>query len=144
MKEKIYSIIINAPQQQVWDVMLGETTYPEWVKGFSANSQVVGEWKEGCEIDFIDPNMGGTRAMLEIVDEPRKIRAKHISGLTKNGEPETKGMENWIGTTEEYVLNEEKGITTLTITMHYHQDFEKMLEEGWNKSLPLLKELCEQ
>ena len=53
-------------------------------------------------------------------------------------------MENWIGTTEEFILNEKNGATKLTINMHYHQDFEKMLDEGWDKSLKLLKNLCEE
>ena len=124
--------------------MLGDKTYVQWVKGFSENSEVVGEWKQGTEIDFIDAGRGGTRAVLEVVDEPNRLRAKHIAVLSKDRELKTEGMENWIGTTEEYLLKEENGITTLKILMRYHPEYEKMLDEGWEKSLKLLKELCER
>lgn len=143
-KNKEYIIIINKSKQHVWNVMLGKKTYELWIKGFSENSTVVGEWKQGTEIDFIDIGKGGTRAVLDIVDEPKHILARHIAVLTKDRELQSEGMENWIGTTEEYVLSEDNGITTLKIIMHYHPDFEKMMDEGWNKSLKLLKELCEK
>jgi uncharacterized protein YndB with AHSA1/START domain len=143
MKEKTYKIKINASKQHVWDIMLGKETYPQWIKGFSENSEMIGEWKQDTEVDFIDADRGGTRAVLEVVDEPNRLVAKHISGLTKDRVLETKDMENWVGTTEEYVLSEENNVTTLKILMHYHPDFEEMLNEGWSKSLKLLKELCE-
>jgi hypothetical protein len=143
MKDKKYTITINAPKQHVWDVMLGKKTYVQWAKGFSENSNLIGEWKQGTQIDFIDTGRGGTRAVLEVVDKPNRLLAKHIAVLSKDREPQTEGMENWIGTTEEYVLNEENEVTHLMILMHYHPDYETMLDEGWGKSLKLLKELCE-
>ncbi|MCA9460221.1 MAG: hypothetical protein KC550_06760 [Nanoarchaeota archaeon] len=125
--------------------MLGKETYPLWVKGFSENSQMFGVWKEGTKVDFIDLEMGGgTRAVLKVLDKPNRIVAEHITGLNKDRLPETKGMENWIGTTEEYILSEKNKITTLSILMHYHPDFEKMLDKGWKTSLKLLKKLCEK
>ena len=144
MKNKSYEVIINASKEHVWDIMLGEDTYPQWIKGFSENSDMVGECKEGTEIDFIDTGRGGTRAVLDVLDAPNRLLARHIAVLDKDRNVEKEGMENWIGTVEEYILKENNKITTLTILMHYHPDFEKMLDEGWNKSLKLLKELCEK
>lgn len=144
MNDKQYKITIYSHKQHVWDVMLGEKTYVQWMKGFSENSEVVGEWKQGTKIDFIDTGRGGTRAVLEVVDEPNRLLAKHIAVLSKEREPQTEDMESWIGTTEEYFLNEENGITTLKILMHFHPDYEKMLDDGWDKSLKLLKDLCEK
>ena len=144
MKEKEYSILINSSIQEVWEIMLGENTYPLWVKGFSENSEMFGEWKEGSEVDFIDVGRGGTRAILEVVEKPNRVLAKHIAVLSKDRVPQTEGMENWIGTTEEYLLSEENGVTELKIVMYYHPDYEQMLDEGWRKSLQLLKQLCEE
>jgi hypothetical protein len=104
---------------------------------------MIGDWKEGTKVDFVDTGKGGTRAILEVVDEPNRVLAKHIAVLSKDREPQTEGMENWIGTTEEYLLVENNGETELKIIMFYHPDYEKMLDEGWDKSLKLLKELCE-
>ena len=143
MEDKTYEIMIHAPRRHVWDIMLGEKTYPLWIKGFSENSKMIGEWKQGTEVDFIDDGRGGTRAILEVVEEPIRVLARHIAVLTEDGKPQTEGMENWIGTREEYLLKEEEGSTALTILMHYHPDYEQMLDEGWGVSLQLLKELCE-
>lgn len=143
MIDKEYNIKINAPKEFVWDTMIGTNTYPKWIKGFSENSQIIGEWVQGTKVDFIDPNMGGTRALLEIVDKPNRILAKHIAMLSKDRKPEERA-EKWVGTLEEYILTEDEGVTTLTIKMHLHPDFEEMLSSGWKVSLKLLKELCEQ
>jgi hypothetical protein len=144
MKQKEYSVQIKASNVAVWNVMLGEKTYPIWVRGFSENSDMIGEWKEGTEVDFIDTGKGGTRAILEVVDKPNRVLAKHIAVLSKDREPQTKGMENWIGTKEEYLLSEVNGVTELKIVMYYHPEYEQMLDEGWKKCLQLLKELCEK
>lgn len=144
MKDKTYEITINSNRQHVWNIMLGENSYPQWTKGFSENPAVVGQWIQGAEIDFLDSDKGGTRAVLEVIDEPYRILAKHIAGIDKDRKIITEGMENWIGTTEEYVLVEDNGKTNLKINMHYHSDFEKMLDEGWPKCLELLKKLCEK
>ena len=144
MENKTYEITINLPKQQVWDIMFGDNTYPQWIKGFSENSDMVGEWKEGTDVDFIDVDQGGTRGKIELLNAPNEISIKHIAVLDKDRNVVEDGMENWIGTVEAYLLEEIDGKTHLTINMHYHPDFEQMLDDGWNKSLKLLKELCEK
>lgn len=143
MKDKTYSIEINASKQHVWETMLGKETYPRWSKGFSDNPQAIGDWKTDSEIDFVEEGRGGTRAVLEVVDEPNRVLARHIAMLDKDRMPETEGMENWVGTTEEYRLTEKNGVTNMTVLMHFYQDYEQMFDEGWPKCLQLLKELCE-
>ena len=92
MKNKSYEVIINASKEHVWDIMLGEDTYPQWIKGFSENSDMVGEWKEGTEIDFIDTGRGGTRAVLDVLDAPNRLLARHIAVLDKDRNVEKEGM----------------------------------------------------
>ena len=65
MKTLNYSIRISAPKERVWNDMLDPERYRRWAKAFSQNSQFDGEWREGAYIKFIDPDMGGTKAILE-------------------------------------------------------------------------------
>ena len=146
MKTLEYVIKINAQKNTVWETMLDKETYREWAKGFSSESQYQGEWKEGTYITFIDPNMGGTKAVLEEVIPYSRIRAKHVSTIDKKGVEDTESEValNWIGTIETYLLDEENGVTKLTITTEAHESFEKMFAECWPKALELLKDLCEK
>ena len=145
MKNKEYTIEINAPQDRVWDIMLSKDTYAEWVKGFAENSLFVGEWTQGTHMDFIHPNHGGTRATLDIVDRPHRLQATHIALISKDGSLDTTSefAKTWIGTVEEYILQTENDTTHVTIVMHFHPDYEDMLDKGWKKSLQFLKALCE-
>ena len=145
MKTLNYSIKINAPKQKVWNTMLEKESYKKWASAFSTDSQYEGEWKQGNYMNFYDPNMGGTKAILEIVDHPNKILAKHVAILSKDGVEETKSeiAKKWIGAKEEYTFTEKDGKTELKIEIKTHEDFAQMFNEGWDKALKLLKELCE-
>ena len=46
--------------------MLDAEKYKAWVKAFSEDSEFIGEWKEGAEVKFFDPNKGGTIAHLDV------------------------------------------------------------------------------
>ncbi|MBL1214782.1 MAG: SRPBCC domain-containing protein [Ignavibacteriae bacterium] len=140
-----YSVKINASIQNVWNTMLEKDSYKKWASAFSAESQYEGEWKQGNYINFFDPNMGGTKAVLEIVDSPNKILAKHVAILSKDGVEDTESeiAKKWIGAEEKYTFSETDGVTELNIEIKTHEDFAQMFDEGWDKALVLLKDLCE-
>ena len=146
MQKLNYSVIINAEKSHVWDTMLDPEKYPQWVKAFSANSQFVGEWKRDAIVKFIDPNMGGTKAILEEFEPYECILAKHISMVNKDGSEETENemAKKWIGTTEKYIFKELKNSTELIIEMNTHCDFSEMFNNCWPKALELLKGLSEK
>jgi uncharacterized protein YndB with AHSA1/START domain len=145
MKTLNYSIKIDAPKQKVWNTMLEKDSYKKWAQAFSPDSQYEGEWKQGSYMNFFDPNMGGTKAVLEIVQPPNKILAKHVAILSKDGVEETKSeiAKKWIGAEEEYTFYETDGVTELKIEIKTHEDFAQMFDEGWDKALKSLKDLCE-
>jgi hypothetical protein len=145
MKKLIYSININAPKDKVWDTMLNLDTYKQWAKAFSPESQYRGEWKEGEHINFIDPNMGGTRALLEECKPHERIQARHVALVGKDGGLETESdmAKKWIGARETYSFDQEDGGTVLNVTVNTHEDFEGMFNDGWPKALDTLKILCE-
>ncbi len=70
MKKLKYSIKINANKAHVWNILLEPGKYEQWVKAFSEGSRFEGRWKQGATVRFVDPNMGGLKAILEIFDPP--------------------------------------------------------------------------
>ncbi len=145
MKTLNYSVAIKAPKEAVWDAIVNLEKYKKWAKGFSPDSSFEGEWAPGAYIKFIDPNKGGTKAFLEEATPAERIRAKHVAVLDPKGaELEADDMaKKWIGSTETYVLHEARDVTELSIEIVTHEDFEKMFEDCWPKSLELLKAVAE-
>ena len=147
MQKMTYSIDIKAPKQMVWDTMLKADTYKQWTKAFSENSEFIGKWKQGERIKFVDMNRGGgTVALLETVEVPTLMVAKHVATINAQGVEETTGpmTENWVGTMEIYRLNENKGGTHLEVEIDCHPDFEKMFTDAWPQALRDLKKIVEQ
>ena len=146
MKNLKYQIAIHASVSIVWDVLINSKTYKAWVKAFSPNSYFDGAWIEGSEIKFLDPDMGGTKAVLEIVEPEKRILAKHIALISKQGEESTSGemADKWLGTTEDYVLVYSEDTTILEIGIKTHQDFVPMFNDAWPKALATIKELSER
>jgi hypothetical protein len=146
METLTYRIEIDAPRPHVWETMLAPDGYRHWVKAFSPGSTYAGEWLQGTHMDFYDPEMGGTRALLEVVDPPASVHARHVATLGKDRAPETASeiALKWIGSTETYTLEDTGGATTLTIEVRTHPDFVAMFEAAWPKALGMLKELCEE
>ncbi len=140
-----YSITIKASKDTVWKTMLDSKTYKQWAKAFSSDSQYIGSWVQGTSIKFIDPNMGGTKAILEVVEPCDRIAAKHVAIIREDGteDRESETAKKWIGVTERYQLEETNGTTQLFVEMQVHEDFVSMFAESWPKALELLKTLCE-
>ena len=141
-----YSIEIKAKKEHVWKTMIAPEIYQEWVKAFSANSKFIGEWKLGETILFFDPNLGGSRAVLEIFNPYDEILAKHISMVNKDMNENNEGeiSKKWIGSTERYGFSESGNKTTLEIEMITDEAFTEMFNTSWPKALKIIKSLCEQ
>ena len=145
MEQLHYKITINAPKQIVWNTMLDPESYKQWVKTFSPNSQYEGQWLQDSTIKFIDPNMGGTKALLEIVKPFEHIHARHVAILNKDGTEDTESeiANKWIGVTETYQLKDVNDGTELSIYIFTHEEFIEMFNDGWPTALEVLKGLCE-
>jgi uncharacterized protein YndB with AHSA1/START domain len=145
MESLSYKIMIKAPREQVWKIMLEPATYSQWTRAFSPNSKFDGDWIEGTHIRFIDPDMGGTMAYLETVRPFEMVLAKHVAMLGADGTEDTLSEEalKWIGAVEQYRFIETDGGTELLVDMQIHRDYVEMLVDAWPKALELLKDLCE-
>lgn len=145
MKELRYDVSIDGTKEEVWNTLIGRESYEKWVKAFSPNSTYEGDWKEGEEMLFWDPNFGGTHATLETVKPFDSIVAVHTNTITKDGVRETTGSmtEKWIGSKEEYHLHDEDGRTKLEIVIRTDEAFQQMFDSGWPEALQNIKKLVE-
>ena len=145
MKKLGYSIEIDAARSHVWKTMFEPGKYEQWVKAFSENSRFEGQWEAGATVRFVDPQLGGSKAILEIFEPHRCILAKHVAMITEEGNEETdsESAKQWIGTTEKYSFSESESKTILAIEMNTHPSFVEMFDACWPKALEKIKLLSE-
>ena len=145
MKSLTYTMSIGCPPQRVWDAMVDPGRYREWAKAFSPNSQFEGDWTEGSFVTFFDPDIGGTKAVVEEVVAPSRLHAKHIAIVNKDGTEDTESDDarKWIGVTETYTLVDSGDSTDLLVEINTHEDYVEMFEKCWPEALRLLKQACE-
>ena len=91
------TILIDAPRERVWDVMLADDTYRDWTTAFSAGSHYKGDWSQGSKILFIGPSPDGSgeMGMVSRIAENRPhefISIEHL-GICQNGVEDTESPE---------------------------------------------------
>ncbi len=140
-----YQVTIDAGTASVWDSLTDTNKYNQWVKAFSANSYMQGEWIAGTSVKFLDPDMGGTKAIIEQLEPERHILLRHVAVISKEGEESSEGemADKWIGTIEEYILQAEDGKTSLQINIETHVDFVEMFESAWPTAIDHIKTISE-
>jgi uncharacterized protein YndB with AHSA1/START domain len=146
MKKLEYKTVIAASAKKVWDTMIRQETYRQWVAKSWPNSFYEGNWKKGEEIRFIGPDGSGTLAELIEVKPHERILARHIAVLGPKGEQDrtSEMAKGWIGSTEEYLFSEQNGKTTLTVVIQTTEEWVKMFDDGWPAALEELKNITER
>lgn len=146
MEHLEYKIVISAPVKKVWEIMLQEETYKQWVAKSWPNSFYKGKWEKGEQVRFIGQDGSGTLAELDEVKPYKRIFARHIAVLTPGGvEDKTSDVaKGWIGTTEAYQFAEHAGETTLTVLIGTNPEWRKMFDDGWPAALEELKQITER
>lgn len=146
MENLEYKIVISAPAKKVWETMLHEETYKQWVAKSWPDSFYEGKWNKGEQIRFIGPDGSGTLAEIVEAKPYQRVFARHIAILGPGGvEDRTSDLaKGWIGITEEYVFAEHQGKTTLTASIKTNPQWRKMFDEGWPAALEELKMITER
>lgn len=147
MERLEYKIEIAAPARVVWETMLNEDTYKQWVAKSWPDSSYDGKWEKGTEIKFTGPDGGGTLARLDEVKPYEKIHATHVAILHAGGVQDrtSEDAKGWTGTTEEYQFSERNGHTTVKVVIGVkNAEWKKMFDDGWPTALDELKRLSEK
>lgn len=74
------------------------------------------------------------------------VRLVHDAVLLEGGAEDTasKLAKGWVGTTEDYTLSEQGGVTTLVAQMTTTSSWKKMFADAWPTMLACLKAICER
>ena len=143
MEKQYFSIVINAPKEKVWEVMLGKDTYSDWTEIFYPGSYYVGDWSEGSKMLFLAPDETGKRSgMVSKIKENRPyeyVSIEHI-GEVKNGKEE---VTEWSGALENYTFKEIEGKTKILVDVDINEEFKELFQDIWPKALQRLKEIAE-
>lgn len=146
MKKLEFDVEINAPKRKVWDTMLNEKTYREWVSESWPNSFYEGSWTKGENIRFIGNDGSGTLATVTELKDYETVAVAHIAALLPGGVEDRDSAEakTWIGTKESYYFTERNGKTNLKVIMSVATpEWEEMLAKGWPAALDKLKVIAE-
>jgi len=152
MQKLQYKVSINAPVNQVVDLMLGisnKSTYEQWTALFNPTSSYEGSWDKGSKMLFVGVDENGEKGGMvsRIVENiPNQFVSIEHYGLLQGGKEVTEGpeVEKWANGLENYSFEEKDGNTTLTVDLGTADDFVDYMNESYPKALEKLKEICEK
>jgi hypothetical protein len=152
MEKLQFNVSIQAPASKVYDIMLGisnKSTYEAWTALFNPTSSYEGSWTKGSKMLFIGTDEQGNKGGMvsEIADNiPNRFVSIRHYGLVQANVEITEGpeVEKWANGFENYIFEENDGITKLTIDLDTTADFVAYMNESYPKALDKLKEICEK
>jgi uncharacterized protein YndB with AHSA1/START domain len=149
MEKLRHTILINAPRERVWDVMLSPDTYRQWTTAFHPGSYYTGDWSQGSKILFLGPSPDGSGegGMVSRIRENRRhefISIEHL-GIVQNGVEDTESEEakKWAPAYENYTFTEKNGGTELSVEMDIEEKEKETFDKMWTAALARLKEIAE-
>ena len=144
------TILINAPRERVWDVMLADDTYRQWTSAFHPGSYFKGDWSQGSKILFLGPGADGAGegGMVSRIQENRLhelISIQHL-GIVVDGVEDTESPEakKWAPAYETYTFTEKGSGTELTVEMDIEEKERENFDRMWAGALARLKTIAEQ
>lgn len=142
MKEMQFRVEISAPKEKVWDTLWRDETLRQWAGIIDPGTHMVGEIKEGNEIQFISGNGYGVTSLVEELTEGEFLLLRHNADTQEDGRRERE--KQWTGGKESYSLEEKDGTTTLTFASDVPPELEEYFKDNYPKALDKVKELAEK
>lgn len=140
-----FSTIIEAPVALVWDVMLGEESYPLWTAAFGEGSYYEGSWSPGSRIKFLVPTGEGMVAEIAELRPNEFVSIRHL-GFVADGVEDTssEAVRAWAPAYENYTFGAVPEGTKLVVDQDVGEGEEATMRDLWARALALLKKLCEE
>lgn len=142
MKEMQFTTQISASKTKVWDTLWQDQTLSEWAGIIDPGTYMIGELKEGNQVQFISGNGYGVTSLVEKVVPGEFLLLRHSADTQEKGEKERE--KEWTGGAESYLLEEKDGITTLTAKFDVPLELEEYFSVHYPKALEKVKELAER
>ncbi|MFC4210863.1 SRPBCC domain-containing protein [Pedobacter lithocola] len=144
MKKLTFEILINAPKEIVWNIIIGDDTYPEWASVFCEGSKAVTNWATGSKALFVDDSNSGMVSIIEENIPYSFLSIKHV-GEVKDGieDTDSENVKAWAGLLENYTLKENGERTFWIVEMDATPEFATFMEDLWPKAQQKVKEMAE-
>lgn len=143
MKKMIFSIKIQAVKERVWKILWEDKTFRQWANCIDEGTYMLGELKEGNEVQFISSVNGyGVTSVIEKLVPKEFILFRHIADTKEFGKHRRE--KDWTEGTESHSLVEKDGVTTLTVTFDVPHELEEIFQVRFPKALERIKFLAEE
>lgn len=138
-----FSIEIKAPKERVWETLWADRTFRDWASKIDAGTYMVGELKEGNEVQFISSVSGyGVTSKVSKLIPSEFVSFRQLLDTKERGRLERE--QEWAGGEESYSLAEHGGVTTLTATLDVPTGQEETFKVRFPKALERLRTLAEK
>ena len=143
MKKLTFSVEINANKSKVWDTLWQDQTFRDWSGLIDPGTYMVGDLKQGNEVQFISAENGyGVTSLVEKCIDGEYLLLKHSADTQEVGTKERK--KEWTGGNESYTLVENNGMTTLAVAFDMPSTQEEYFTAHYPMALERVKELAEK
>jgi hypothetical protein len=143
MNKLQFSVLINATKEKVWATLWEDNTFRDWSNLIDEGSYMVGELKEGNEIQFISGSSGyGVTSLVDKLAPKEFVLFRHKADTKDSGQKER--ADEWTGGSESYLLSEANGVTTLTVNIDVPPEQEELFKNIFPKALGRIKTLAEK
>ena len=142
MQKQQFSIEIKAPRERVWDTLWEDKTFRDWANSIDEGMYLVGELKEGNEVQFSSVSGYGVTSLVKKLVRNEFVSFRHMADTMDSGERERE--KEWTGGEESYSLAENDSVTTLTVAMDVPPGQEETFKVRFNKGLEMVKILAEK
>lgn len=114
----------------MWDVLWSDKTFRDWANIIDEGTYMVGELKEGNEVQFLSASGYGVTSHVEKLIPNEHVLLRQVADTKEGGQ--ALRNDEWTGGEESYTLIEKDGVTTLT----HESDVPDELVDIFNVSLP--------
>jgi hypothetical protein len=143
MQKMQFSIKIKAPRKKIWNTLWEDKTFRDWGNIIDEGQYMVGEMKEGNEVQFISSvSTLGVTIFIEKFTPYEYAQFKAIADTMDNGQSERK--KEWTSGMESYELIENNGVTNLTVKIDIPPGQEETFKDRFPKALERVKILAER
>lgn len=142
MHEMRFVVEIHATKEKVWDTLWQNETFRQWANIIDPETYMVGDLKEGNEVQFISAASGyGVTSLVAQLVPGEFLLLKHQADTQSSGTRERE--KQWTGGQESYSLTEKDGTTTLTVAFDVPSELEEEFKVSYPKALERVKVLAE-
>ena len=143
MQKQQFSIEIRAPRERVWNTLFENKSFRDWGSVIDEDGQyMVGELKEGNEVQFLSENGFGVTTLVEKLIPNEFISFRMIANTIDSGKRERE--KEWTGGEESFSLAEKDDVTALTVHIDVPEEMQTMFQDRFPRALERVKVLAEK